>query len=281
MNQRTALPAVAMTAALILVLLSGCDFFEELFGKELTPDIPEPESYLAEVPLRSEELILETVPLTNFVPWVTEAADDEGVLLDVPDGYVQLVQNGNPVAAPTSGVASPPIENVPYIQFVRYWQRVGKVERYSGATTTTIERVTSKGTVDTEAYSFGVTVGVSTTVSMDAIFASASLTVSAEFSAEYSSEVEISTTEEVRKTYEVAAEQDENLVFCVWQLVNDYRIVYDDGDGDDDTWAEYEDPGFVFDPACLESLTVPTNELRNMSYTFPNTARALDPAAGN
>jgi len=259
---------------LAALLLSSCDFFNDLFGLTSEyPDIPEPESYIAAVPETSDELIVATVALTDFVPLITEAADDEGNMQDITDARIQLVLNGNPVSSPDTGNAKAheKIQNTPYLQMVRYWKRLGDPLRYSGATTTTTSISTTKGSETTETYSFGISVGVSATVEAGAIFASVSTTVSTEFESEYSTEITISESETVTKEYTVEAAQDENLVFCVWQLIEEYRIVASiDGE-----WVTYEDPSYVFDESSIEALVVPTDNIKNISYSFPNTPREL------
>lgn len=265
--------AVAATA----LLFTGCDWVSSLFGGAGAnrPPIPEPDSYLAEVPLRSDELVVATVPLTNFTPRVTRALDDEGneIATASADEWVPLVINGNPAPNPQfQGQPTQPLEESPQLQLVRYWQRVGPVERYSGATTTSIERSVTRGSETTRTESFAWSVGVSTTVTGGSAFVQASATVSTEFSGETSSEYTISQSVTETETYEVAAGQDENLVFAVWQLVDEYRVVVREGG----EWVTFNDPGYEFREEDFEGLPVPVDDIRNISYRFPNNPRAVD-----
>ncbi len=268
---------VLLVIAVLSLSATGCDWIASLFAGTGSdrPAIPAPESYLAEVPLVSDELIVATVPLTDFTPRVVTAYNAEGnEIVTVSGGErVALVDNGNPEPAPTvAGQTTQPLANIPHLQLVRYWQRVGSVERYSGATTTTIERSVTRGSSTTETESFAYSIGVSTTVSGGGAFASASLTVSAEFSGEFESEYTIEESVTETESYSVAAEQDENLVFAVYQLVEEYRFVHDNSG----TWEPYEDPGYEFVAADLEPLAVPVDDVRNISWEFPNRPRGLD-----
>lgn len=273
----------AVKMVLVLVILGasvGCEFIAEFIGPgaentgEGRPSIPKPASYIAEVPLLSDELVIATVPIDNFVPTVTNAKDADGndLVLSPSQERVQLVLNGNPTPAPTyNNESSQPLVNTPYLQLVRYWRRLGAVQRYSGATTTSTTRSVTRGSSSTETSSFGFTLGVSTTVSADALFASTSVTLSAEFSAEFENEVTVSESVTEEETFEVTSGQDENIVFTVWQLVEEYRIV---AEGPGNTWIPYEDPGYTFLEADLEPLPAPTDETRKYSWSFQNAARS-------
>jgi hypothetical protein len=258
----------------VFIGLSGCDWFAPPANR---PPIPTPDSYIAEVPLKSDELIVSTVPLDEFNPTVTNAKDDEGNnLIPVPVAMrVPLMLNGNPSPDPTfDSVDTLPLENMPQLQLVRYWQRLGPVRRYSGATTTTVEQEVTRGTKSTTSLGFGFTIGVETTVGVDAILAKTSLTVKAEFSGEFETEYEITESTTETETYEVSAEQEQNLVFVVWQLVEEYRIVIQDGS----TWVTYTDPHYEFLDTDLAPLVVPADDIRKISYPFPNTPRIIESA---
>lgn len=259
--------------ATLAVLVAGCDLWPFGGAGADRPPIPSPESYLAEVPLTSEELVVATVPLTDFSPRVTVARDEEGnEIASLTAGErVALVINGNPAPSPTfQGEAGQPLTETPQLQLVRYWRRIGPVTRYSGATTTSVTRSVTRGSETTRTESFAYTLGVSTTVSGGGAFVQASATVSAEFSGEFENEYTISESVTETETYEVVAEQDENLVFVVWQLVDEYRIVVQDDSGE---WVTYDDPAYDFLESDLEALPVPVPDVRNMSYSFPNSAR--------
>ncbi len=258
----------------------SCEFVSQIFGGPGVevgadrPRIPAPTSYIAEVPLTSDELIVATVPLTDFVPTVTNAKNEEGndVVTSSSEERVQLVLNGNPTPSPTFNEQStPPLENTPFLQLVRYWKRLGPVQRYSGATTTTITRSYTQGSSRTETSSFAFTLGVSTTVSGDALFASTSVTVSAEFSAEFEEEVTISESVTESNTFEVAAGQDENIVFTVWQLVEEYRFVTNGETAG--AWIPFEDPHYTFLATDLAPLVGPTTEVVKYSWAFENVER--------
>lgn len=282
MNNRTDYPirhrpsvvARAVSVAALLVMLSGCDWLESIFGPiggSTVPRIPAPESYIAEVPLVSEEVIVATVPITNFSPRVTRANDAQGnEIISGVNERVALVINGNPAPSPVVGGRSTPgISVTPHVQVVRYWRRLGSVERYSGATETSITRSVTRGSSTTRSESFGYTLGVSTSISGGGIFASVSTTITAEFSGEFSSEYTVSEETTETQSYTVSADQGDNLVFAVWQLIEEYRIVRQDGTG----WSEWEDPRYLVTDADLEPLAIATTELRNISYRFDNTPR--------
>lgn len=274
----------ALQIALLLFLVFaflGCEMItgsdgdaDEPQSTDGRPAIPAPTSYLAEVPLLSDEVVATTVPLTNFAARVTVARNEEGnEIASSTDGErVALVTNGNPTPSPTfQGNETLPLSenNLPHLQLVRYWRRIGEVERYSGATTTSISRSVTRGSEQTRTESFAYTLGVSTTVSGGNAFVQASATVSQEFSKEVETEVTISESVTQSETYEVAAEQDENLVFAVWQLVEEYRIVTQQNG----EWVPYEDPAYEFSEEDIEGLANPVNEIRNISYRFANTPR--------
>lgn len=264
---------------LFVLAVSGC---EMITGSEEDdpattngrPTIPAPESYLAEVPLTSDEVVATTVPLSNFAARVTLARNEEGneIASSAAGERIILVDNGNPAASPTFlGNETLPLssDNLPQLQLVRYWRRLGPVERYSGATTTSIQRSVTRGSEQTRTESFAYTVGVSATVTGGNAFVQASATVSQEFSKEVETEVTISQSVTESETYEVAAEQDENLVFAVWQLVEEYRIVTQK----EGEWVPFEDPAYEFIAEDIEGLVNPVDEIRNISYRFSNTPR--------
>lgn len=266
---------------LLIFALPGCDMLIDPSDEDDSdapddgrPALPAPSSYLAEVPFTSDEKVVATVPLTEFRPRITVARNEQGNEIGTSENgeRVPLVINGNPASNPTfqSENATPlSPENLPQLQLVRYWQRLGAVQRYSGATTTSIERSVTRGTEQTRTQSFAYSIGVETTVSGGGAFVEAEATVSQEFSREVETEVTIS--EEVTETeeYEVEADQDENLVFAVWQLVEDYRIVTRvDGE-----WVPFEDPAYEFLEEDIEGLSNPIDDIRNISYRFVNTPR--------
>lgn len=271
---------IALLLAFVLTFL-GCEMItgsdeddNEPGSTDGRPPIPAPGSYLAEVPPFSDEVVATTVPLTDFAARVTVAKNEEGnEIASSTDGErVTLVTNGNPTPSPTfQEEETLPLseDNLPHLQLVRYWRRIGEVERYSGATTTSISRSVTRGSEQTRTESFAYTLGVSTTVSGGNAFVQASATVSQEFSKEVETEVTISESVTQSETYEVAAEQDENLVFAVWQLVEEYRIVTQKNG----EWVPYEDPAYEFNQEDIEGLSNPVNEIRNISYRFSNTPR--------
>jgi hypothetical protein len=275
---------VFIVTAAFTLSLGGCELFPSASDDDDSsdsengtsptdrPDIPAPVSYLAEVPLRSAELVVATVPLDNFSPRVTVAKNEEGnqIATSTAGERVELYINGNPAPGPMfQGQPTLPVTEDPQLQLVRYWQRLGPVERYSGATTTTIERSVTRGSETTRTESFAYTVGVSTTVSADFLFGSVSTTISAEFGSEYEESTTISESVTNSETYSVTAEQDENLEFAVWQLVDEYRVVTQHG-GD---WVTYSDPAYEFLEDDLAPLPAATNEIREISYRFPNVPR--------
>lgn len=157
--------------------------------------------------------------------------------------------------------SSKPLTSQPYLQLVRYWVRVGDVERYSGNTSKTTTRSTTRGTTETSASEFSRTLGIETTIS-GSWYVDLELKVKAEFSWKESHETSIMHEETFGESFTIACPENKNLVYCVWQLIEEYRIVDENGDF-------FTDPDFLFDDA-YHSTICPTRELVPMTTYFGN-----------
>ncbi len=256
------------------------------------PPIPEPTYYAGPVPLKSVELIIEAVPLSDFSPIVTGASSptpptDYGYVVDSVYGThgvastefgiykhrIKLCIDSKVVDTPNVGFyiggnGNPwvwtncyPLSNQPYLQLVRYWVRVGAVERYSGSTSKTTTRSTTRGTTETSASEFTKTLGIETSVS-GSWFVDFEVKVKTEFSWSESHETSISEEETYEESFTISSPENQNIVYCVWQLVEEYRVVGTDGE-------LFTDPNYLFDDES-NSIICPTNETVPMTTYFDN-----------
>jgi hypothetical protein len=254
------------------------------------PPIPEPTYYSGPVPLKSVEMEIETVPLSDYSPWITCAASANPAAGYVPDSLyctagtgadslgiyshrTLLLNSDTAVAAPIVGFfqggngnpwnwcTGKPLSNQPYLQLVRYWVRIGDVERYAGSTSKTTTRTTTRGTTETSASEFTKTLGIEASVS-GSWFVDFEVKVKTEFSWSESHETSIMQEESYEESFTISSPENKNIVYCVWQLVEEYRIVGVDG-------GEFTDPNYDFDPD-YESAACPTSELVPITTFFDN-----------
>ena len=258
-----------------ILLMGGCDLLGGIFKSSDRPPIPEPTSYIGEVPLESEHLIVATLPLSDFTPIVAIVKDANGNQVATPAERMTLVEDTVLLPSPDyTGGEGGQLSSTPQIQLIRYWVRLGSVQRYPGGTTTEVERSVTKGTESSEAISFGGSIGASVEVSGDALFASVSVKVSTEFSYNNTETSTISQSETTTQTFTVELEPDMNLVYCVWQLVEEYRIVDPDQEVDDvtgeESWVTYSDERYVFADGTLDPMIVFTSEIVPETTLFKN-----------
>lgn len=273
-------------------LFAACGDDDSITGTDQTdldrPPIPEPTYYAGPVPQRSMELILKTVPLSNFVAaadsiWTQWCCDTPGCdfgceFYPTYPGHnrLRLVENDsittntdslttdvyyNPAMTNWGPMLCYPLSSHPYLQHVRYWVRLGDVERYSGSTSLTVTRSVTRGVERTEAEEFGMSIGMETTAS-GGFFVDFSVTLRTEFS--YSSSVELSVSEETttEEAFTISCPDNKNIVYCVWQLVDEFRIIGVDGQ-------VYSDPNYRFFGPSLTAIC-PSNEFVPMTTYFDN-----------
>ena len=255
---------------LLLVFAAGCsddavapEEPEEVLDR---PPIPEPTYYSGPVPEKSIELVVKTVPLSNYValvdstwppPGCGPGADFECRFYETYPGpnRMRLVENDSIITHYDSlktdvciayvpylnwgEMASNPLSSAPYLQHIRYWARLGIVERYSGSTSVTVTRSTTRGMERTKAEEFGMSIGMESTVSAGGPFAELSVTLRTEFSYSSSTSLTVSEEETVEESFTIACPDNQNIVYCVWQLVDKFRILGVDGES-------FTDPGFYF-----------------------------------
>jgi hypothetical protein len=256
---------IIILCGLLCFVLAGC---EENGATEGRPAIPQPESYIASVPVKSEELVVKAVTPTNYTPIVTSAKNESGNNIAI-DGTprIILVQNGNVVNSPEleGETELQRLSSTPELQLVRYWKRISEIERYPGGTTTSEARFHSEGSSSTESFSFTETLGVSSTVSGGIGFADVSATVSAEFSSTQEFESTFSTETSVEHTVTIAPVAGVNIIFCTWQLFEEFRLVNSEKNADGE-YEAFTDPSYEFAPGS--SMIFATDEIRNMTYKY-------------
>ena len=174
---------------------------------------------------------------------------------------VPFLQGRNPYNSHCYGMASRPLLSAPYLQHVRYWVRLSLVERYSGSTSVTVTRSTTRGMERTEAEEFGMSIGMEATAS-GGFFVEFSVTLRTEFSYSSSTSLTVSEEETLEESFTITCPDNQNIVYCVWQLVDEFRIVGIDG-------FEFTDPHYRF-TAGSRLAVCPTPEFVPMTTYFEN-----------
>lgn len=277
---------------LVLVITAGCgddavapEEPEEVLDR---PPIPEPTYYSGPVPERSMELVVKTVPLSNYVAsadsvwpppgWCCESGCDFACKFysTFPGpNRIRLVESDTIVTHSdslltdvtyiphlgTGDMGCNPLSSTPYLQHIRYWVRLGIVERYSGSTSVTVTRSTTRGMERTQAEEFGMSIGMEVSAS-GGLFLTFSATLRTEFSYSSSTSLTVSEEETVEESFTISCPDNRNIVYCVWQLVDEFRIIGVDGE-------EFTDPYFMF--AAGSHLAIcPTPEFVPMTTYFDN-----------
>ena len=269
---------------LVLVFAAGCGDDavtpEELKEILERPPIPEPTYYSGPVPDKSMELVVKTVRLSNYVAsadsihppprWCGSGGDFECMFYPTFPGpnRIKLVEGDTIITGEnslmtdvtyipnigTGGMACLPLSSAPYLQHIRYWVRLGIVERYSGSTSVTVTRSTTRGMERTEAEEFGMSIGMEATAS-GGFFVDFSVTLRTEFSYSSSTSLTVSEEETVEESFTITCPDNKNIVYCVWQLVNEFRIIGVDGEPFADPWFRFTDGSHI--AACPEPEFVP------------------------
>jgi len=277
---------------LVLVITAGCgddavapEEPEEVLDR---PPIPEPTYYSGPVPERSMELTVKTVLLSNYVAsadsvyphpgWCCESGCDFKCMFfpTFPGpNRIRLVESDTIVThadslltdvtyipyTSTGDMGCNPLSSAPYLQHIRYWVRLGIVERYSGSTSVTVTRSTTRGMERTEAEEFGMSIGMEATVS-GGFFVDFSVTLRTELSYSSSTSLTVSEEETVEESFTISCPDNKNIVYCVWQLVDEFRIIGVDGE-------EFTDPNYRF-TAGSHLAICPTPEFVPMTTYFNN-----------
>jgi hypothetical protein len=251
------------------------------------PPIPEPTYYSGPVPDRSMELVVKTVRLSNYVASADSIWPATGWCCDVGGcdfhchfygtnpgpNRIRLVESDTIVTHEDSLMTDVyydygegpmglnPLSSAPYLQHIRYWVRLGIIERYSGSTSTTTTRSTTRGIERTEAEEFGMSIGMEASVS-GGLFVSFSMTLRTEFSYSSSTSLSVSEEETVEESFTIACPDNKNIVYCVWQLVDEFRIIGADGE-------LFTDPNYQFTPGTHLAI-VPEPEFVPLTTYFDN-----------
>lgn len=279
---------IACCLVLGIMMAAGCGDDTVAPPEEKTTDrpaIPEPTYYSGPVPEKSLEMVVKTVPLTNFVASVDSlippyCCDHSGCDFNCKfygtypgPNRIKLVKDRTIISDLDSLetdiyyhpggswglINGAPLSSTPYLEHVRYWRRLGAVERYSGSTSTTVTRSTTRGVERTRAEEFGMSIGMETSVS-GGLFVDFSMTLSMEFSYSSSTSLSVSEEETVEESFTISCPTDKNIVYCVWQLVDEFRIIGVDGQ-------VYSDPSYVFTDNTLEAVS-PTSEFVPITTYF-------------
>ncbi len=220
----------------ILLAFAGCEMLtgsddedsgtpDPLGATEGRPGIPMPEDYQGEVPSQSEILVVEEAPAQYFNPQILDAFNSDGQNLNFQENdRLLLVDEGEPTV-PNGDLQPLDSANLPTVQFIRYWERIGDVESFAGGAAVTREVTTTKGSSQTRTESFSSTTSVEASVSGGGIFASASVTASASYTATQGFSSTQSTETEVTKAFTVSPRSGTNLLYSVWKLVEEIRYV--------------------------------------------------------
>ena len=94
------------------------------------------------------------------------------------------------------------------------------------------------------------------------LFVNFSATLSAEFSYNSSTSITVSEEETVEESFTISCPDNQNIVYCVWQLVDEFRILGPGGEF-------YEDPNYRFTPGSHLAVC-PTAEFVPMTTYFDN-----------
>lgn len=273
--------ALGMFTALALVASCGSD--DDVTGPEPEvlerPPVPEPTYYAGPVPERSIELVMATVELSEFVAaadsiWIPSCGH-----VELPCMWYGTTENGRRIGLVRGdttvtrfdslateiidswGHVSPmwasPLSSRPYLQHVRYWVRLGDPERYSGSTSVSVTRSTTRGVERTQAQEFGMSIGMEASVS-GGLFVEFSMTLRTEFSYSSSTAFSVSEEETVEESFNITCPDNRNIVYCVWQLVDEFRIIGADGE-------PFTDPVYQFTAGSLGAV-YPTDFVPMTTY---------------
>ena len=257
-------PTLILTAFLFGGLLVSCtDPFGPTEGR---PGIPMPESYEEDVPLVSDILVIAEATARSFEPLVDQAYAADGTNYGVTPQRVLLIEDGVTVTDPTAGgtsVQALPGEDLPTLQCIRYWRRISDVESFAGGAAVTRETTTTTGSSQTSTQTFSQTLSIEAEASYDGLFVSGSVKTTASVAATHGFSSTTSTEESVTKTFTVSPIAGTNLLYSVWQLVEEFRYV--NGTGADAPL--YDVQAYNFDGTSLRFI-FPTDEIVPISAYY-------------
>lgn len=259
----------------------------EFANFDLRPEIPEVDTYEATVPATSERLIIAQKPLAKFCPEVSRVFPENGDVIQynycIRPKFVsgkELVANPtfnrtselqptmedigkaailtgkenedsfNPIGYGDAIFHAAPLDNLPRLQVVRYWKRI-KVESIAAGMTSGVTINHSYGWKTEESKEISITLGLSSGIFSSEMTASYGITESDE------TRVDTSYTEEI------TAPESSDVIFAVWQLWDEYRIVDENGQ-------LFADPVYEFKSS--RTTIIPRgggNNLRKKTYAFP------------
>lgn len=268
----------ALITMIIAFSFAGCDMImgpededsgppDPLGATDGRPAIPMPSSYQGEVRTQSDTLVVEQAPAQYFNPEISAAFNSDGQNLNFESERLVLVEEGEAVTnfdeESIEGLQALPADDLPTVQFIRYWQRLGAAESFAGGAAVTRARTTTTGSTRERTESFSSTTSVEASVSAGGVFASASVTASASYTATQG----FSSTEteeiEVTESFTVSPRSGTNLLYSVWQLVEEIRYVK--GTGAD---AElYDVQAYDFNEDSLR-FVFPTDEIVPVSAYY-------------
>ncbi|MEZ4961788.1 MAG: hypothetical protein R2830_18310 [Saprospiraceae bacterium] len=255
---------------------------EEFTEPDLYPEIPIVPAYAAAPPAKSVELVIGQKSLSKFSPepmkldfggtyfhvyginpkFVSgsqliapyfEQKEHVGNAGDDPwTGLVWFAKPQRPSKAPPVGeqVTGPTLQTKPIIQMVRYWVPINIERIPAGVTLTTSTEITHG--IDA---GFSYQYSISTGFSVGGDLASFNMEVSQTFGFSISYNYSITTT----KTKEIAAPDDKNVAFITWQLIEEFRIVDENGE-------LFTDPNYDF--KSMMAASIPTDHIVEEAHQF-------------
>lgn len=253
--------ALLGSALLAFGALSGCSLFGPNVTLSSRPAIPKPSCYSCHVPDMSSIMVLKTKPMAlPFTPDVSQVVyNGQTAYTDITPQLVKLTDSSgniikspvlaNPPSSQTSSDQLQPLQTQPLMQIVDFWRKVGTTQRYAAGTSVSYTTSETTGTTTTSTNSMNVTVGASATGGIGAF----SATVSTQFSDTWTNSVQVSSSQTSSKTFTATPSQTKSMVYVVWQLVYEVRIVRkataaeiaagtDGGTG----YVPYNDPNYTF-----------------------------------
>lgn len=249
-----------LSCALLAFLAAGCDTGDPFAATEGRPAIPIPATYEGQVPEVSEVLVVAEAPAQYFEPLITQYTDSLNTL-KAANARLVLVNAGA-----AADVAAPYLDleaaELPRMQFIRYWKRLGAIETYAGGSTTTIERSITEGVSQTDTQTFTESLSIEAESSAGGLFASASVKVSASFTATQKFSSTTSTETTSTRTFSVSPVSGTNMTYSVWQLVEEFRFV-------DAAGELYDATKYDFDAKSLR-FVFPTEEIVPISACYAN-----------
>jgi len=252
---------------------------DEIIEPDVYPEIPNISGYASPPPARSEQLVVGQKMLSKFSPEpmtvhanngldymsygtnakfvsgnqliepvFTEEVLPVGTELDLWKGLVRWYKGI--LSRSRDDVTGPKLESKPVIQMVRYWVPVN-VKRIPAGTKLTTSTSITHGFDAGFTYSLSITTGV--TVNSGIFSFNQQMQETFGFSFNYNYQ------KTVTETKEVLAPDDKNTVFVVWQLVEEFRVVDEEG-------KLFTDPHYDFKSMLI--ATIPTETIVEQAHQF-------------